>query len=195
LIILFAFVGARVDAEQPAAPAQVLYDLLVSGSFDESELPPGFTRPRVTPTAPEDLDDGAIGGVDVAVAVPDFANVAIASHQIAYRVYATPTDAEQAVQLARTRTKLLGGQDAELSGFDYPAVLLQTFGSARGGAAAGSICLVQVGEIVVAGISVLEQRAQSQADINASDLAQAGVAHLDRLIFDAAAAATPRAAR
>jgi hypothetical protein len=185
---------SRSAAQPSSSEAEALYQLLATSPLRQDELPRGFARPRVAPKAGEDLADGAIGRVDVTIATPDLANVAISSHRIVYLVYASPADAEQAILYAQDRTERQGGQAATVAGFDYPATLLKTKGSARGSPAVGSVCLVQAGPVVIVGISVLEQHAESQADLNATDLAQAGVNHFDRLIVEAAASDSPAAA-
>jgi len=161
---------------RPTTP-QALYQALLDAPVTASELPSGFSGPRVSPGDPGDGPNQfrAIGQVDIELRGPDAADA------ILYIVYPTVADARGRFDRAGpTGDSTLTGSFTP-PGFSAPAKCL-TGNSTVGGRRVGvTVCIALVENVEVWGISQSATDTQTGNDESAIALAQAGIAHLQRV--------------
>jgi hypothetical protein len=169
-----------------------LYNALLNTPFTESELPKGFTNPRVKKHDPdaEARQFNVVGQVDVDVDGPDDANA------IGYLVFPTPADARNFHERGRfSGARVTGNFSASDIAFPSRCETLVPTGSGQSGAA--SLCRVLVGNVEVLGGSLVKSDTRKGNNDHAVALAKVGIEHLKAVIANpqvqARATATPTA--
>jgi hypothetical protein len=129
----------------------------------------------------EDLSHGAIGGVRAETTK----SFGMATDDVYFYVFPTATDADEGRQGYVAETQRLGlSPTSPAASFGYPTTQLTGVASAPFiGTAAISFVFVQVGNVLIVSESYALPEAQTQSEINAADLAAAGVAHLEGLLL------------
>jgi hypothetical protein len=139
----------------------------------DAALPSGFTRfvleeGNLSPGIP-----GEIGNVIFKAADTD--------HAIGYSVFSTSADAKAGFDDYYALALREGASEGGMPDLGYPSIVLYY----ESGGYLVSVCVVQVGPVIVAGFSVLSSGTRSQAETNAVDLARAGIEHLETIVSEA----------
>ena len=165
--------AAEPPAVSPVAPPprpEALLDALLTTPFEAGELPAGFAAAGVhrAPLPEAARAHHAVGAVAVDVRGPD------ADDALAYWVYPTEADARADFEGPTVETFAPAGLAHPARCFTAPL----RRGEERYG---GTGCVVLVGNVEVLSASVLRGDTERGDDRHAIALAQAGVAHLERV--------------
>jgi probable HAF family extracellular repeat protein len=205
--IVFSDFGAPVDVQVPPealAPArtpeptplpanpqdldpQELLTLLLTSPFPISEMPPGYSEALVTEASDAELAYGALSRVKVVTDQED-----IFGDEINFTIFASADEAQQGFEAYLAEAQRQGAVVSVPSvAFAYPASQFSVVMTPPvGGELAFGVVVVLVGNVLVEGDSATPPENPEQANVNAVDLAEAGVAHLGQLLGNVTATDT-----
>lgn len=163
---------ATAQAAAGGLSGDALYKALLSSVFQDSELPSGFSAPRVSDGGLED-DTKAfnpVGSVDIEVTGPSNFNI------MSYLVFNSPADAKNHYDNGKTKDLGITG-NFPVTGLPAPAKCL-TGRDTSGADLAVSVCTVLIGNAEALGASIVEGSAKQGNNEHALALAKAAADHL-----------------